>query len=223
MSTFQTFIPGKKITADFVPDSYSEMFQHYYIYVVKLVTNLGITPQNAEDVAMVILTKFIEKDRLPDFDPEYVSEHGGVKRKATFRTFLSGFVATYVQHQRTIQMKQTYREGQSTNQPVAHSAGTNEGAEWIDLYGPKVTDDHDALAEADLLRQIRVQLAQIPSRNTQDRCNLSYFFEAVLAQTEDKGKADVAELALQFGVSKTTIQNWIKRLRTEVSVVIEVV
>lgn len=226
MATQQTFIQGPKLNSDFIPGTYSDMFQHYYTYVVKMVTKLGIDPQNAEDVAMTILSKFIEKDALADFDPDFQSSYGGVKRTAKFRTFLSGFVATYVQHHRTRQMKQAYREMRSTNQPVVSDSSNNSGdavIEWIELYGPNVIDEHEDLAEQDLIRQIRTRLTASGVRNNQDRCNLADFFEAVLEQSNETGKVDVTALSVQFGVSKTTIQNWIKRLRSEVSVVVEVV
>lgn len=206
-------------TTDFVPTTFSDMFQHYYPYVVKLVAKMGIDQQSTEDVAMTILTKFYEKDALSDFDPTFQTSHGGVVRSAKFRTFLSGFVVTYVQHYRTRQTKQAYRECISTDQP----SNQFEGLTWLDFHGPSVTDNHEDLEEQDLLRGIRAHLLESSSSNNQDRCNLPEFFEAIQTQLEVLGKIDVAALSVTFGVCNASVRNWIKRLRTEVSKVIEVV
>jgi DNA-directed RNA polymerase specialized sigma24 family protein len=206
---------------DFVPDSFEDMYRHYFPYVVRLVGYFGIDSQNAEDVAQNILAKFFEKRALEDFNPEYTSSHDGVIRSAVFRTFLSGFVKAYVRHYRDRQALQRDREGLSTDQVMFRYADSGEGATWLDLNAPTYTDEHEELQEIELVTSIRARLAAVPPRNDQDRCDLPAFFNAVLEQTYNDGKVDTAALALQFQVSKTTVQNWLKRLRAEVSQVIE--
>lgn len=207
-------------TAD-VPQDFSEMFDRYYDYVVRLVAQSGIDFQNAEDVAMTILTKFFEKDALSDFDPEYTTEYGGVTRKAVFRTFLSGFVKTYVRHYKDRQRLQAQREGFSTDTVMFTYAESGEYATWMDLNGPTYEETHEELHAQDLIVAIRTHLATVPPRNAQDQCNLAALFESVLVQTYEDGSVDTAALATQFSVSKTSVQNWLKRLRAEVSIVVE--
>ncbi len=204
-----------------VPSSFEEMFATHYDYVVRLVAQSGIDFQNAEDVAMTILTKFFEKDALNDFDPEFTTEYGGITRKAVFRTFLSGFVKTYVRHYRDRQEVTRLREGFSVDTVMFTYADSGEPATWMDLQGPSFEEKYEDLAEQDLLASIRSRLQHSTPRNSQDQCNMPEFFEAVLRQTYAEGRVDTAALAEEFGVSKTSIQNWLKRLRSEVSSVIE--
>lgn len=213
-------ITRERALGDYVPTSFEDMFAHYYEYVVRLVATSGIDFQSAEDVAMTILTKFFEKDALSDFNPEFSTQYGGVVRKAVFRTFLSGFVKTYVQHYRDRQRIQQDREGFSTDTVLFIYAESGDPATWMDLNGPTHEDTHDGLYSRELVHAIRTHLKAVPARNGQDQCDLPAFFEAVLRQTFEDGKVDTVALAKEFSVSKTSIQNWLKRLRVEVAKVV---
>ena len=206
-------------TRDIIPASFEELYAHYFTYVVRYVVKLGIDPQNAEDVAQTVLQKFFEKDALSDFNPDYWE---GASRKALFITFLSGFVKLYVRHYRDREQKHIIREGNSINAPA--SSDDSSGAEWIDVHGHEYvsyTETYDDMHYRELVTGIRSRLSEVRSSNSQDKCNLVDFFNAVLQQTYDDGKIDTAVLAEQFNVSKTSIQNWLKRLRAEVSIVVE--
>lgn len=208
------------MTKDFVPESFDELFSHYYVFVVKLVQTFGIDRQNSEDVAMTILSKFLEKDALSDFNPEFASNHNGVTRKAVFRTFLSGFVSVYVRHYRDRQQLQLKREGISHDAP-AFTFDSGEPMTWMDYIGPRYYEEFEDLADRELLASIRTHLATTKPRNAQDKCDLPLFFEMTLQQTREHGEVRTEELAELFDVSKTSIQNWLRRLRTEVNGVIE--
>ena len=212
---------ASRISGDYVPVSFEDMFSYYYEFVVKLVGHFGIDRQNSEDVAMTILTKFFEKDVLSDFNPEFTTQYGGVTRKAVFRTFLSGFVRTYVRHYKDRQVIHKRREGFSVDTPMFNYSDTGEAVTWMDYLGPRYYEEHEDLEEADLVRAIRERLALTKPRNAQDQCNMTEFFERVLQQVYETDHVDTAVLAEEFGVSKTSIQNWLKRLRSEVSVVVE--
>lgn len=212
---------GTRLSADFVPESFDELFSHYYVYVVKLVQSFGIDRQNAEDVAMTILTTFFEKDALSDFNPEYTTAHSGIVRKAVFRTFLSGFVSIYVRHYRDRQNLSLKREGISTDSTLFTNYETGEPVTWMDYCGPRFYEEFEDHAEEDLINQIRARVAAAKPRNAQDKCDLVLFFELVLQQTKEHGEVQVDELATLFDVSKTSIQNWLKRLRVEVNSVVE--
>lgn len=220
-----TITTPARTRTDVVPTSFEELYRHYFTYVVKYVIALGIDPQNAEDVAQTVLTKFFEKDALSDYDPDKYIETHGRTRKAMFGTFLSGFVRLYVMHYRDRQWVLQKREGTSldttltSNEANGVPIGGVEGARY-DWAGPSHTEEYEDLHFIELVTGIRSHLASVPARNAQDQCNMVDFFNAVLQQTYDHGKIDTAALVEQFGVSKTSIQNWLKRLRNEVRIVI---
>lgn len=204
---------------DFVPESFEAMYAHYFPYVVHLVARFGIDFKNAEDVAQTILTKFFEKDALSDFDADYQAERENAK-KAMFRTFLSGFVKAYVRHYIERQRLQAQREGISTDAVVLF--GFSDGPmTWLELNDPGHEDDHAELEDAELIQSIRLRLAALPPKTAQEQCCLSDFFEAVLVQTLRGEKVDTGALSAQFGVTRTSINNWLRRLRTEIYAVIE--
>lgn len=212
---------SSRLSRDYVPTSFEDMFDHYYDFVVKLVSTFGIDYQNAEDVAMTILTKFFEKDVLSDFNPEFTTEYGGVTRKAVFRTFLSGFVRTYVRHYADRQRLHKAREGFSVDTPMFIFVETGEPMTWMDYVGPRYHETFEDLHEADLVRSIRARLNLVKPNNAQDQCDMPEFFEKILQQISELGRIDTALLAEEFQVSKTSIQNWLKRMRSEVGAVVK--
>lgn len=204
-------------TKEFVPANYSELFSHYYEYVQKLVVASGIEFQSAEDVTMAILTTFMEKDVLSDFDPERV-HHG---RKAVFMTFLSGFVRIYVRHYRDKQAKLVVREGRSTDVRISQFEGDVGGDTWIDVFGPIVETDYDAVYDASFLSGIRSHLATASAGRKDSKLDLVAFFDALMTQMDMDGEVSTTALMAHFGVTRTTIHNWMDRLRTEVAVALE--
>lgn len=206
---------------DFVPQTFDELYRHYFKYVVKYVIALGIEPQNAEDVAQTVLTKFFEKDVLSDYDPERYVQANGRIRKAVFGTFLSGFVRLYVMHYRDRQWVLKKREGTSLDATLAPTENGGSEGSPMDWTGPAITEEYEDLHFVNLVNGIRTHLSHIPPRNAQDQCNMVEFFNVVLQQTYEDGKIDTIALSARFGVSKTSIQNWLKRLRHEVHVVVD--
>lgn len=195
---------------DTAPSSYEEAFRHYSKYVIRLVQEFGIEAQQAEDVAQILWMKFFEKDVLGDYDPEYTWVYKGRTCRASFRTFLNGFVRTYVYHYVLRQQLGHEREPFSTD--MTFGQGDEEVA-WYDLAVNAVEDDHDALLAYDLVRSISVRLAAIPPRSGNDRCRLDQVFQAVADQVESLGKIDAMGLARHFKVSKNTAHTWLARLR----------
>lgn len=204
------------VPKDFVPTTYSEMFEHYYSYIRFLVVKSGIDYQNAEDVAMGILASFFERDVLSDFDPEYSAQYVNdfSSGKALFRTFLSGFVLLYVRHYRQRQAINKVREPLYVNTPVA------DGMEWGESSGLLVLEDDDHLEwhTQELVASIRQRLATVPV-NT--RCSLHDLFEACLRQVEATGGTSVADLALEFDVGKTTMRSRMTDLRAVIDEVFQ--
>lgn len=204
-----------RLVEDYVPTSYADLFNHYYPFMVKLVKRMGIDGGNAEDVASTILIKLLEKDALNYYDPSYISEHSGVKRRAVFRSFLSGFVVSYVRHYRDRQQLLKQREVMSANQLVSEP-GTSSPAEWITVFGPTHTDDYESLHYGELVSRIKAQLKSYVPKSKADKSDLPLLFDMILLQMEETGSLNVLELAELFGVSKPTIYAWVTKLQQEI-------
>lgn len=200
------------------PADYTELFTVYYDYVTHLVKRAGIFPDNSEDVAMTILTKFFEKSVLEDFDPEHTTNHAGVTRKAVFRTFLSGFVLSYVRHYRDRQQVDAYREPKIINSEFTAPDGTY--GTWADVYGTPTTETYEVLYEEDFINTVRRHLRSLPPPNS-PRAPLPDVFEAALKQANETGEVHVPTLAAQFNVSTNTIYVRLSRLKAEVKFVAE--
>jgi len=201
---------------DFVPTTFSELFDHYYSYVSTLVFKSGIDDQNVEDVTMSILSKFFENDVLSDFNPDFTSHYNGITRKAVFRTFLSGFVKIYVRHYRDRQQINKQRSAISADALVcANTAGgSTSEVTWMELNGPSLVDTYDDLETTDLINTVRTHLQQMSK--TKERCPLTALFEATLVHANLYGKPMIDILAEQFEVSETTVRNRLSQLRSQI-------
>jgi hypothetical protein len=217
LNTQKKYVPNNN--TDVIPKDYVELFQMYYEYIRKLVYRSGIDSQNVENVTMAVIIRLLEKDALAQYDPDF-----GVKNEthqALFRTFLSSFVISYLKHPVDMQRKLSRREGLSLDKPTGSD---NDGREQTvyDMLAPAHEDSHEDLEYTDLVGQIRRQVASSTKKNGIDRCDMPAFFEAILEQQAQQGSINVKELAEKFKVGKSTIQNWIKRLRSEVAPLREV-
>lgn len=68
------------------PSDYSDFFASYWPYVKQMVAKAGIASEDVEDVAMEVVAKFIEKDALSYFDPDYTVNIQGPMRTEGSRT-----------------------------------------------------------------------------------------------------------------------------------------
>ena len=143
-------------TLELVPSTFEELYKHYYPYVARLVATSGIPHQDVDDVTQTLLAIFYEKGVLEDFDPEYTSVYQGTTRRALFRTFLSGFVKTYVRHHRERLMIHAHREPTLLNAPAT---GTPGAPSWYEEHAPVFEEAHDVLTEVELVNDIRWQLS----------------------------------------------------------------
>ena len=157
---------------------------------------------------MTVMTKFLEKDALADFDPNYFEG-----KDAVFRSFLSGFVEKYVRHYRDRQKILKDRESLIISAPTRVKDGQST---WMEVYGPKHYDTYDALVQFDMARELRQKVSTFAPRRSDGFLDMPEFLESVLTMFEDSGEITVAELADQYGVSGTTIRNWLQKLKTVV-------
>lgn len=201
---------------DFVPEDYTQLFAHYYSYVIALVKKAGIDEGNVEDVSMTILSRFFEKDVLNDFDPDFRSAHTRAGTQAKFRTFLSGFVLIYLRHHRDLQVRQQTRFPFSTDFPVASPNGGPD-VPWIEVNSPPIEEGYHDLYLNELVQNIQSHLASLP----QFPCRFSALFASMLRHIEEYGSPIVSLLAQEHEVSETTIRGWVVRLRAEVRKVLD--
>lgn len=199
-------------TASIVPTSYDEMFRHYYPYVCKLVRRFGVPDDLHEDVSMILVTKFIEKNMLEQFDPERVGADG---MPVQFASFLSGFVVAYVRHYVTRARVEYDRERTYVDQTDNSNgrADTPERQSWLDRKGFRHEDDVSKVEYELLLVSIRKHLGSLSVRGKK---NFLLLFDLVVYQLEERGRTHIRELAGLFEVSEPAVSNWLKELAVHV-------
>jgi DNA-directed RNA polymerase specialized sigma24 family protein len=195
--------------AEFVPADYTEFYNHYRTYLLRIMRSSGILEDEVEDVAHTILIKFIQHDVLKDFDPDYTTVYKGQVRKARFSTFLSGFVYKYLRHHKEMQDKRLQREPVIMDTPASDDSGETLG----DFLAPAQPLDVDDFETLEALSSIRAQLCELEIPSRSGRMDLPLFFDLILIQVEEHGRVDTKELAELFSVSTTTIREWLQRIR----------
>lgn len=195
------------------PKNYAELFQIYYVYVVRLVHKHGIDDNHKEDVASEILTRFFERGFLEKFDPTLTFTYKGEERPARFRSFLSKFVLRYVRGHCDKQRRLASREWQICDMLLDSDYVGGAGVSWVDKYGePEPSPEEgvlDAVMEIDLVRGLSAYLAQVPRRSAYDNCDLVALFDAIVDQVRDRGEYDIYQLSQRFGVSYTAMHTWV--------------
>jgi hypothetical protein len=111
------------------PLTYEEFFQDYWKYTITILRNNWRIPNHeVEDMASRIMTRFVERDFLPKYDPEKAEGAG-------FKTFWIGFIRAYVMGWRKDLLKR---------QATERHYDSAETADIVDIYiGPDLTDQYD--------------------------------------------------------------------------------
>ena len=191
------------------PAGPDQLFREYFGYVRKIVASTPAIPaQDAEDVAMEIMTRIVERDVLGMFDPDMRFNHGGREVKARWRTFLTSQVQLYVKGQRDRLGRQRKHESIILDAPVSE----DDGVPLAELFGG-TEDDVSHLDADEWVRQAREFLAAVPRRSSRDACDLVQLFDALVSQVSVTGEARVNETALRMGVSPAVTGRWMKWLR----------
>lgn len=178
-----------------VPTSDAEVFQNYFALIKWHVVRAKISEDAVEDYAMTLMERFIQHGLLAQYDPS----------KANFRTFLSGFVTSYLRHFKAQDLKRKERFALSTEFTVGEK---DHETLILDLKGYSAPDQFDDAEVSFSIQKIREKI------EASGDAKLLLFFEIVLLQVEEYGQMDVAELAELFGVTRSSIHNWRKKLRT---------
>ena len=217
-------IQRKTPAKDFVPKDFAEMYQHYYVYVLRLLVQQGIDQQDADDVAQIMFIKMNEKGLLEQFDPT----HGEREHPAVFTTLLSGFVLKYMRHYKHRQMVYQNREKHYVDQDMTGAAANTGKMEhsynspWIDVYGPFFEDEYTAVTDAEFRTSVRKHLAAAATGRRDSQLDLVALFDEIDRQVMLDGKYSTTDLMTVFSVTRTTIHNWLEKLRIEVAKAVEI-
>ena len=194
------------------PSGPDELFRQYYGYVRKIVSQTpAIQAQDAEDVAMEIMTRLLERDVLGMFDPDMRFSYGGKEVPARFRTFLVAQVQLYVKSQRDRLGRLRKHETAVLDAPV--SSDDDGSLTMADLFAGGGEDDFSHLDVAEWVTQARAFLAAVPRRSDLDRCDLVRLFDTLIEQALTTGSVQSAETAVQLGVSPAVGRRWTEWLR----------
>lgn len=197
------------------PKTDAELFVQYYDEVKRLVYKAGFRGQDTADIASDILLRFYERKMLAEYDPTREFEQtDGSFRRASFRTFLYGFVKLYMWGKSERYHAQLERELVILDKPVPHW----EGVTIFEAFGPVAEFDTTAQEVVDLVEGIRLYLVDVPKRSRQDVCNLPRLFDRIVEMSLLDGKVSIKTLAAEFEVTGTAIHSWIRLLRHHVAV-----
>jgi DNA-directed RNA polymerase specialized sigma24 family protein len=201
--------------SSFVPKDFTEMYERYYVYVLRLVVRQGIAADDADDAAQYIFIKLMEANLLEQFDPDRV--HFG--RKAVFGTLLSSFVFKFAMNFHKRQYTVQNRERNLVDLQIGGTDGPVTQS-WVDVHVTNFDDEYSDIEAWDLSRQIRAHLKTASNGRSDSRCDLLALFNEIERHVEVYGKYDATELMETFSVTRTTIHNWLERLRVEIDKVV---
>jgi hypothetical protein len=192
-----------------VPTNYAELHTLYRGYVENSVRKWGVLdPEDVADISSVILTKFIERDMLAEYDPT----------KGLFSTFLFGFIAAYVRYHKDRANLDRWREGTSHDVVLGNSDSTFT---VYDAIAPAHVDDTTDIEYLELIRRIRAHLSTIPPTSKRDKCDLVKVFELIILHEYEYGRIHQEEIARQLGnISVNTAKAWIKRVQQHAATVV---
>lgn len=138
------------------PETYEDFYRQYAMHVRYLVVQFGVPKWEAEDVAAEILLKFIERDFLAKFDPNYTTRSSN-DGKARFKSFVNAFVKSYCMGYRERVITKAVRYPSYDVPPG--EIGHEDYRDW--LIGPDQHDEYAAVFAVDELRRLREFLSGI--------------------------------------------------------------
>lgn len=190
------------------PASYDELHRLYRPYTEKMVAKWGVRNRDeVQDIASAILTRFIERDMLSEFDPN---------RNVLFSTFLGGFIGAYVRYLKDRAEIDRYREGTSTDVVI----GGSESVTVYDVVAPKHHDDNTDLEYLEFLRAARGHLSRLKPTTGHDKMDPVAVFDQIVLHEYEYGKIDTNKIAQFFEVSLATAKSWIVRIRAQIKILL---
>jgi hypothetical protein len=194
------------------PATVEEFYLQYRGRVEASVRRQGIVEW--EDVASDILCRFIERDFLNKFDPDYTSVHDGVTYHAKFSRFVDGFVKTYCRGHRDRERRRFRREALVLDAPMSSDNEVPQ-ADLLSIDFECEIEGYSAVVA--VLEEIFELVDALP---TTARRDLGVFSRAMVEQflVDEYESMDRQALADEMQVSVSTVGNWLQTVRDEVAV-----
>lgn len=224
-----------------LPTSYTEVYEHYYPMMVRMVSEAGIRYQDVPDVAMELLTTFMAKDGLSLFDVSRVTQPGTEGR--LFHAMLRGFTGVYVRKYLDYQKRDQRRISALTPEIITGEQEVGWGivlggvsstrgargdgmqtrglASMAETFGLTGEGEIESLVESHALSQ-DVQRTLHSLRLTNPRHDWDKFIESVSDRALDGGKLTNAWLGRRLGVSPKTAKRMVAMFQRTYLSVIEV-
>lgn len=132
------------------PPDYDTFMRQYMQYTRVLCIRAQVFLVDVEDMSQMLLTRFMERDSLGVFTPNWGSQ--SEDRKSNFRSYYSRFVATYLKGYRRNEAKYRTRHLAILDAPV-----DEDGTTWADLKAPAHEDNLFSVEFAQVVESVRAQ------------------------------------------------------------------
>lgn len=174
------------------PPSYDALFIQYYEYTYSLIRSLNIK-RDVSDIAQDIMLRFMERDALGEFLPDFPSrsESGQIK----FRSYYSRFVITYARGK--------YRNAtrySDTRQLIVDEPVDGDGTTWYESTYPSY-EDNSSLEFDELISSLRHRVLD------------ERLMDAVFALTDLDRPIRRADLVRVMGVSSRKAEQALDKVR----------
>ena len=171
---------------DNCPPDYGKFYEQYRGFIYHLVWSMGVAPREMDEVVSEIITRFIERDSLGEFRPDWATR--SAKGRSVFRSYLARFVVTYARGKHRNNVRFVKRYSLLCDAPV----GDDSGARWI--------DQHDAeRVEVDGLPSYGVEYAALVE--ALGEAVGSDVMDVVTGMVEESGRIKLKDLEERLGIS----------------------
>jgi DNA-directed RNA polymerase specialized sigma24 family protein len=136
------------------PPSYEAFFEQYMSYTRAWVRKFGVF-RNVEDISQSIMTRYMERDSLGVFTPDWGSKSSN--GKSNFRSYYTRFIKTYVGSQRRNDARAAHKHLCIYDAPVG-SQDSGDTTTWGDVKAPVVELDTGAVEFEQLVAGLRAKV-----------------------------------------------------------------
>jgi hypothetical protein len=197
------------------PADYAEFFVQYWDSAVEQCKRLGVLSVDAEDMASEIFFRFLKRDFLTQFDPEYVIVHHGKQYRARFSSFLSTFIEVYARGFKRNDRLRRSRELLLCDKPVDKT----DGWTWMDLFAERFVEtpfDFDVEGRVDAVAQAALYRAHLSSLPRRGKMDLVRAFDLMCEEAFETGvSCSSAVVAVELGVTRAYAGKMLRMLRAE--------
>ena len=151
------------------PPTYDAFAKQYLNYTRGRCVKFGVPSYNLEDVTIEIVTRFIERDMLPIFDPHFrtVGVQKGTSARASFRSWYSKYIFNVSRGKKRNSVRLAFHESCILDEPARALYSFRDDFETR-TFGDLLTKDwHDDIIEGvevrDFARRLRARAVKSDS------------------------------------------------------------